>query len=122
MLLQSTLELHDQQTVPVGEGGHAVSAARDFVVPFLRTIARRAVEAGDGLEAVGALVVLQLGEGAAEVADLLQAELRHLVAGQFVTVGPLGLLSGIVVALLGICTGSKYVNGPKAHSRRLGDL
>ena len=122
LLLQSTLKLHDQQTVPVGEGGHAVSAARDFVVPFLRTLARRTVEAGDGLEAVGALVVLQFGKGVAEVADLLQAELRHLVAGQFVAVGLFRLLSVILMALLGICTGGKQVNGPKAYSRRLGDV
>ena len=74
------------------EGGHAVATARDLVLPFLRTQAGRAVEASDGLEAVGAVVVLQLVQGVAEVADLLQAHLRHLVAGQLVIVGRLGVL------------------------------
>lgn len=75
LFLEGTLKLHGQEAVPVGEGGHAVTAARDLLIPFLRTQARRAVEAGDGLEAVGTVVVLQFVEGVAEVADLLQAEL-----------------------------------------------
>ena len=103
LLLQGAFKLHGQQTVPVREGGHAVATARDLVLPFLRTQAGRAVEASDGLEAVGAVVVLQLVQGVAEVADLLQAHLRHLVAGQLVRLGrPVVVVVAVVMSAV-IC-------------------
>lgn len=53
------------------EDRHAVRAAGVAVGGVLRTIVGVAVEAGDGLEAVGAVVVLQLVQRVLQIADLV---------------------------------------------------
>lgn len=59
---QGTLKLHGQEAVPLRKDGHAVSATRVTVRGVFWTQARGTVVAGDGLETVRAVVVLQFVE------------------------------------------------------------